>query len=349
VTLFAHYGRASHRPEGASEPRRTRMRRCQANSGLLDRFRPHLVGVEAEDDGREWNIDSGSTTSDPAGARLNPARVTGQPLEPGGLRQQRVVPRPGQRALIAVASIVRRRRGGSAAVAQQQRSGPRASSSQARRHRARLPGSTSARLQVFTQSILLVNTSLMSLGSVLLGVLAETPAHGYDLKHAHDNRFPSARPLAYGQVYSTLSRLERDGFVELLETTRGSGPDRTVYAITDTGRRELGSWLTAVETPGPYSADELVRKTITALHLGADAGDFLKRQRAAHLAEMRRLTAERERIEELGARLAIDHTLSHLDADLRWLEETRERAARDVKQGRIGRGAQAAGRTGGQQ
>lgn len=184
----------------------------------------------------------------------------------------------------------------------------------------------------------------MSLGMVLLGVLAERAAHGYDLKRAHDDRFPSARPLAYGQVYATLSRLERDALVELAETTRGTGPDRTVYAITDKGRAELAGWLDAVEAPGPYPAEELVRKTITSLHLGSDADDFLARQRAAHLAAMRRLTLDRAETPELGARLAIDHTLAHLDADLRWLEETRERVARDTT---ATGGHEAAGRTGG--
>ena len=56
----------------------------------------------------------------------------------------------------------------------------------------------------------MVYTSGMSLGTVILGVLADGPAHGYYLKREHDDRFPSARPLAYGQVYATLGRLERD-------------------------------------------------------------------------------------------------------------------------------------------
>lgn len=165
----------------------------------------------------------------------------------------------------------------------------------------------------------------MSLGMVLLGVLADGPAHGYDLKRVHDERFPSARPLAYGQVYATLGRLERDELVETVETVQGSGPERTVYAVTDRGRGQLREWLAATEQPAPYAADELVRKTITALHLGADHGDFLREQRAVHLEAMRTLTRQREAVAEAGTAIALDHTLAHLDADLRWLEETRER------------------------
>ena len=42
----------------------------------------------------------------------------------------------------------------------------------------------------------------MSVQHVLMGVLAEGPAHGYDLKRAYDERFPGAKTLAYGQVYA---------------------------------------------------------------------------------------------------------------------------------------------------
>jgi DNA-binding PadR family transcriptional regulator len=171
----------------------------------------------------------------------------------------------------------------------------------------------------------------MSLAMVILGVLADGPAHGYDLKRAHDARFPSARPLAFGQVYATLGRLERDELVETVETRQGAGPERTIYAVTDAGREELRRWLEATEKPAPYAAEELVRKTITALHLGADNADYLRRQRALHLETMRTLTQERAATTERGTRIALDHTLAHLDADLRWLEETRERVAHDSR------------------
>ena len=55
----------------------------------------------------------------------------------------------------------------------------------------------------------------MSIGHALLGILAQGPAHGYDLKREHDLRFAGAKPLAYGQVYATLARLERDGHAEI--------------------------------------------------------------------------------------------------------------------------------------
>lgn len=163
---------------------------------------------------------------------------------------------------------------------------------------------------------------------VLLGLLERGPGHGYELKAAHDEWFPAAKPLAFGQVYATLGRLVRDGLVETLETQQGSGPERTVYALTDQGRTALGEWLSVPEAPSEYAADELVRKTVTALRLGVDHDGFLHRQQQAHMQLMRQLTSVRREASEPGARVALDHRLAHLAADLRWLEETRTRLQR---------------------
>lgn len=167
----------------------------------------------------------------------------------------------------------------------------------------------------------------MTLAHVVLGVLAGGPAHGYDLKRAYDARFPGTKPLAYGQVYATLGRLQRDGHVEEAEVVQDKGPERIVYAITDSGEQELRSWLETTEQAGGYAADELVRKTVTALHLGSDAEGFLQRQRAVHLDALRVLTREQGSSTDVGRRIALDHTIAHLDADLRWLESARERVA----------------------
>jgi DNA-binding PadR family transcriptional regulator len=161
---------------------------------------------------------------------------------------------------------------------------------------------------------------LVSVSHVLLGLLAEGPAHGYDLKRAHDQRFPGARPLAFGQVYAALAKLEKERLVEVVETLRDGGPDRMTYALTEAGRAALAAWLGGAEPAGPYAADDLVRKTVTALRLGRDAVGFLTAQRQVHLAAMRRLLDLQASTDDVAARIVIDHAVEHLDADLRWLE-----------------------------
>ncbi|WP_460938498.1 PadR family transcriptional regulator [Phycicoccus ginsengisoli] len=167
----------------------------------------------------------------------------------------------------------------------------------------------------------------MSTGHVLLGLLSRGQRHGYDLKRDHDERFPQARPIAFGVVYSTLDRLHRRGLVRSAAVQRVDGPDRTVYEITDEGRAELHAWLAAADEPGPV-ANPFATKVTLALLLGDEVGAraFLRAQRAAHLARMRELTTVKTRgTGGVHAVLAADYALAHLDADLRWMTAAQDR------------------------
>ena len=164
----------------------------------------------------------------------------------------------------------------------------------------------------------------MSAAHVVLGLLSRGQRHGYELKRDHDQRFPQARPLAFGQVYATLSRLTRDGYVTAVDTAREGGPDRTTFALTAAGRDHLAQWLAGVEPPAPYVSSGLFTKVVIALLAsgsGAMARRYLGAQRSAHLARMREFTAiKTDPDAALADVLAADHALAHLDADLRWMD-----------------------------
>jgi len=166
----------------------------------------------------------------------------------------------------------------------------------------------------------------MSPSEVVLAVLRRGPAHGYDVKRDHDAWFPDARPLAFGQVYATLARLERDGLVEVVETRVEGGPERTVYALTEAGTEHLRAWLAEPSPAGSAGADEIVRKAVAALRTGDDPAGYLAAQRAAHLRRMHEL-ADPAPSADPAARLARDHLVAHVDADLRWLDLAVERVA----------------------
>ena len=164
----------------------------------------------------------------------------------------------------------------------------------------------------------------MSIGQTFLGLLESQPRHGYDLKRAYDERFSPGRPLAYGQVYATLSRLLRDGLVEVDGVEPGGGPERKRYAVTSAGVTDVERWLGQPEKPDVYLQNTLYTKVVLALMTGRPAEDILDGQRAEHLRLMRDLT--RRKIDgDLAAQLICDHALFHLEADLRWLELTAAR------------------------
>jgi DNA-binding PadR family transcriptional regulator len=165
---------------------------------------------------------------------------------------------------------------------------------------------------------------------VLLGLLVAGPRHGYDLKRTHDLHLPRAKPLAFGQVYTTLTRLARDGLVAPAGQDQAGGPERTSYALTEAGHQALQRWLSQVEPPAPHVASALLAKVVVAL-LTADtdrARAYLVAQRQAHTARLRELTAiKTDPAASIGDVIAADFAIAHLDADLRWLQTTLDRVA----------------------
>jgi DNA-binding PadR family transcriptional regulator len=155
----------------------------------------------------------------------------------------------------------------------------------------------------------------------LLGLLEREPSHGYDLKRDYDTYFGRGKPLPYGQVYATLSRLARDGKAIAGPAEHGEGPDRKRYAITEEGIRDVGDWLQTPAAPEPHLQTVLFAKVVLALMLGRPADRYLDMQRAAHLGRMRELTELKQRGNLVDTLLA-DHGLYHLEADLRWMDHT---------------------------
>ena len=71
---------------------------------------------------------------------------------------------------------------------------------------------------------------------VVLKLLSEKPSHGYEIIKAVEERFGGAYAPSPGIVYPTLTLLEEQGLVAVVET---EGP-RKLYGLTDEGRAELG-------------------------------------------------------------------------------------------------------------
>jgi DNA-binding PadR family transcriptional regulator len=158
----------------------------------------------------------------------------------------------------------------------------------------------------------------------LLGLLEREPSHGYDLKRDYDTYFGRGKPLPFGQVYSTLGRLARDGKVLVGEVEPGAGPDRKRYVITEQGVSDVETWLHDPVEPEPHLQTVLFVKVMLALMSGRPADQYLDTQRAAHLQRMRELTELRRTGTVIDALLA-DHGLFHLEADLRWIDLTAAR------------------------
>lgn len=86
------------------------------------------------------------------------------------------------------------------------------------------------------------------LGLAVLVLLFEKAMHPYEMAATlKQRRKEQSIKLRYGSLYTVISQLEREGFIEAAGKERDGGrPERTNYQITDAGQKEMSSWLGAL-------------------------------------------------------------------------------------------------------
>jgi DNA-binding PadR family transcriptional regulator len=83
------------------------------------------------------------------------------------------------------------------------------------------------------------------LALAVLACLSERPMHPYEISTTLRTRGKEQSiKLNFGSLYSVVESLSKHGLIEAQETVReGRRPERTIYAITDSGQAELEDWL----------------------------------------------------------------------------------------------------------
>ena len=163
---------------------------------------------------------------------------------------------------------------------------------------------------------------------VVLAMLAKEPSYGYELRARLRRALgPLGEAMNDGQVYVTLTRLERSG---LVASARAEGladrPERKVYGLTAEGHQRLSEWLAELDWPKPDLA-EFHLKLVAAAAAGlADPLTIVDAQRRELLRRLR--DAQRAAMAEPAgsdAVLLLEGVVLRLQADLRWLEACEQR------------------------
>jgi len=164
----------------------------------------------------------------------------------------------------------------------------------------------------------------------MLALLTKEPAHGYELRQRLSRALgPIGEVLNPGQVYVTLSRLERAGLVRADQVSQSTAPDKKVYEATAEGREHVATWLVDVTWPKVTPVDfhlKLVAAATTGL---ADPVALIDAQRRSLLRRLRDVQqlAEDPAVDADGA-LLLEGTALRLQADVRWLEVCERRWTR---------------------
>ena len=189
----------------------------------------------------------------------------------------------------------------------------------------------------------------MSIRQAMLAILEQGPMYGYQLRAEFEQRTGETWPLNIGQVYTTLTRLERDGLVEVVghggadesdqadPSDQGSDRQHVSYRATEAGRSEVSEWFA---TPVPRSQpprDELAIKLAIAVTLpGVDVGTIIQRQRSATMASLQDYTrlkrtgraATPQEPADLAWSLVLDALVFDAEAEVRWLDHCEARLRR---------------------
>jgi len=169
----------------------------------------------------------------------------------------------------------------------------------------------------------------MSVRHGLLALLERGARYGYQLRTEFERATGGTWPLNIGQVYTTLSRLERDGLVRALPNNDGG---QRPYEITPGGRTELALWFASPVERGDRPRDELAIKLALALTTpGVDVQAVVQTQRSATmltLQELTRLKTGDPSPADLAWRLVLEAMVFQAEAEVRWLDHCEASLAR---------------------
>jgi len=168
------------------------------------------------------------------------------------------------------------------------------------------------------------------LETAILGLLASSPMHGYELRKRLNLMLGSFRALSYGSLYPCLRGLvERDWIVGAeaegtVERALASKRARIVYQLTADGKEHLQQLLSS---SGPAAWEDESFDVRFALFAQTDAETRLRilEGRRSRLTErldtvVQSLARTRERMDEYTLELQ-RHGVEQVEREVRWLDE----------------------------
>jgi DNA-binding PadR family transcriptional regulator len=161
----------------------------------------------------------------------------------------------------------------------------------------------------------------------ILGLLHESPLHGYELRKRLSALFGPVKRISYGSLYPALRDMVTEGFIAADEAASVTGVGkrgRTVYKLTAEGKERLQEQLAE---GGPSAWDDESFGVRFAFFAQTDADVRLKILEGRRLRlEERRETATsalgrtREKLDRYTLELQ-QHGLDSVDREVRWLNE----------------------------
>lgn len=166
----------------------------------------------------------------------------------------------------------------------------------------------------------------MSVKHALLALLEDGPQGVYRLHSRFEEVTAGQWALNIGQAYSTIQRLERDGYVESVGSEPSSEPGRAdidLFALTSKGRSMLEQWWTQPLDRTKAERDECSVKIAFALSKSTQlAQSVIDQQRFATMSAIQKLNHTKRHNDnpEPGWHISVERQSFLLEAEMRWLD-----------------------------
>jgi DNA-binding PadR family transcriptional regulator len=158
----------------------------------------------------------------------------------------------------------------------------------------------------------------------ILGLLAITPRHGYELVEIFRDLAQLGRvwTLSTSQVYAVLKRLEQQGLTAGHEVIVPDAPIRTEYRLTEAGQARLHEWLNDEPLSGSVKVlrVEFISRLYVLHLLNKPAQPLIRRQREACQKKRAELLSSRLPDSPPVAALALDLAIRQQEVALQWLD-----------------------------
>ncbi len=169
---------------------------------------------------------------------------------------------------------------------------------------------------------------------VILGLLADGPLSGYEIRQHIDEAIGYFWHESYGQIYPVLGRLDRRRLIRPVAGRARGARRRTRYGLTAAGRRALVRWLQTPPEPDTVRNEMLLKlffgRNLPVAALRAHIEAFRERARRLHAyfadAETA-IGAEVPKAKRLYWMLTLRSGQLVVEARLRWADEALARLA----------------------
>jgi DNA-binding PadR family transcriptional regulator len=161
----------------------------------------------------------------------------------------------------------------------------------------------------------------MGLAGALGAMLLSGSNYGYRLAATLEAELGPVWTARPSQLYLTLGRMQRDGWLVVERVSQVRRPDRRLLSLTRAGRRHAQAWIDAVG-----DEDLVVRLAVARIAVPGALPGLVRRAIADRAVRLRNLRAIRDAEEGGFRREAVESEIGRAQAELKWLETIEARA-----------------------